>query len=104
ANRTFRALLPVVRRPSSEAPPSRGTIGAATISRAEVLFELSHIAGKMNDAARASEYLDSAFEVARESADEQARLFAALRARGSHETLAKALEARLASTHVDAEA
>jgi tetratricopeptide (TPR) repeat protein len=93
ANRTYRALLLVVRKPGDGEGSS--ILRRAPIRRAEVLFELSHIAERMGDPSRATEYLDSAFEASRESDEERERLLFALRARGSYATLARALEARL---------
>ena len=91
AARTYRALLMVVRRPKSD--ETQGPLG---VSRAEVLLELSEIARRQGDAERSAEHLDSAFEAARESEGERERLLDALRERGRHEVLARALEGRLA--------
>jgi tetratricopeptide (TPR) repeat protein len=91
AARTYRALL-VVRRPRAE----EADLSAEEVSRAEVLFELSEIARLRGEADRAAEQLESAFEAARESDAERDRLLAALRARGRHDVLARALEARAA--------
>ncbi|MFT3767262.1 MAG: tetratricopeptide repeat protein [Minicystis sp.] len=94
AARTYRTLLLVVRRPrgdEAEAP------GPDDPSRAEVLFELSEIARLRGEADRAAEQLESAFEAARESDAERDRLLAALRTRGRHDVLARALDARLAA-------
>ena len=89
ATRTYRALLLVVKRPREEPGPGG-------VSRAELLFELCEIAQLQGDAERAAEYLESAFETARETAPEAERLLAALRARKRHDVLARALEAKLA--------
>jgi tetratricopeptide (TPR) repeat protein len=92
ASRTYRALLMVVRRPrGAEAEPG----SADDVSRAEVLFELSEIARLRGENERAAEQLESAFEAAREGEGERERLLAALRSRGRHEVLARALSARL---------
>ncbi len=91
AARTYRALLLVVRRPRGEDGPALNEV-----SRAEVLFELCEIARLRGEPERAAEQLESAFEAARESEGERDRLLAALRARGRHDLLARALEARLA--------
>ena len=93
AARTYRALLLVVRRPRGEDGPALNEV-----SRAEVLFELCEIARLRGETERAAEQLESAFEAARESDGERDRLLAALRARGRHDLLARALEARLAQS------
>ena len=90
AARTYRALLLVVKRPREE----RGPGG---VSRAELLFELCEIAQMQGDPERSAEYLESAFETARETAPEAERLLAALRSRKRHDVLARALEAKLAT-------
>jgi tetratricopeptide (TPR) repeat protein len=92
AGRTYRSLLLVVRRPKGDEPASM-----TGPTRAEVLFELSEIARRTGDSERAAEQLESAFEAARESDGERDRLLAAIRARGRHDVLARALEARLAA-------
>jgi tetratricopeptide (TPR) repeat protein len=88
AERSYRALLGVVRRTSESA-------AGATITKSEVLLELSEIARRQGEGERASEILESALEAAAESELEAARLESALRARGLTEILARALEARL---------
>jgi tetratricopeptide (TPR) repeat protein len=90
AARNYRALLLVMRKPRDEAGP-------AAVSRAEVLFDLREIARLQGDEERAAEYLESAFEAARESAEEGERLLSAMRARKSYDLLARALETRLTS-------
>ncbi len=90
AARTYRALLLVVKRPREE----RGPGG---VSRAELLFELCEIAQLQGDPERSAEYLESAFETARETVPEAERLLAALRTRKRHDVLARALEAKLAT-------
>jgi golgin subfamily B member 1 len=89
AARTYRALLLVVKRPREEPGPGG-------VSRAELLFELCEIAQLQGDAERGAEYLESAFETARETAPEAERLLAVLRVRKRHDMLARALEAKLA--------
>ncbi|AUX46360.1 hypothetical protein SOCE26_078660 [Sorangium cellulosum] len=108
AHRAYRALLLVARRPRDDAegpggrrstmPPrsSLGRLPAASFSRAEVLLALGEIARRQGAPEREVEYVESAFEAARESEAEHEKLLAALRARGQHELLARALEARLA--------
>ncbi len=88
AARNYRALLLVMRKPRDEAGP-------AAVSRAEVLFDLREIARMQGDDERAAEYLESAFEAARESPEEGERLLSAMRARKSYDLLARALETRI---------
>jgi golgin subfamily B member 1 len=88
AARTYRALLLIVRKPREE---------GLGLGRAEVFLELGEISKLQGDAGRAAEYLESAFESARESPEESERLLVVLRRRGSHEMLARALEAKLAA-------
>ncbi len=89
AHRTFRALLLVARRPLGDAAPAPG------MSRAEILCELSDIAGRQGDEPRASEYMESAFDAAREVPAEGQRLVGALAARNRPKDLARALTAEL---------
>ena len=89
ADRTYRALLLVVRR------PRESTFSALAVSRAEVLLELATIAEKKEDPARATEYLASAFEAARDEDSERERLFSALRVGKRHDLLARALQDRV---------
>ncbi|MGK3959599.1 tetratricopeptide repeat protein [Sorangium sp. So ce118] len=109
AHRAYRALLLVARRPHegeglgggrrSTMPPTRSSVGrpaAVSFSRAEVLLALGEIARRQEAPDREAEYVESAFEAARESEAEHDKLLAALRARGRHDLLARALEARLA--------
>ena len=88
AERSYRALLTVLRRQEEIADD-------APISRAEVMFELSKIAGRQGEPDRAKEILESAFELSTESVVEARRLEAALRAAGDHGNLVRALEARI---------
>ncbi|WP_438015371.1 tetratricopeptide repeat protein [Sorangium sp. So ce315] len=111
AHRAYRALLLVARRPRddgeglsgarrSSLPPARSSLAsrpaATSFSRAEVLLALGEIARRQGAPDREAEYVESAFEAARESEAEHEKLLAALRARGRHDLLARALEARLA--------
>lgn len=89
ASRAYRALLLNVRRARDDQ--------SNRLMRTEILFALSEIAERQGEPERAAEYFDSAFEASRESAEERERLVGALRARGRHGMLARALEARLAS-------
>lgn len=87
AERMYRALLLVLgREGEGEAP-----------SRAEALLDLSEIAVRKDDPLRATEFVESAFETALESAREAEALERALRQRGRHELLARALETRLST-------
>ncbi|WP_437925061.1 tetratricopeptide repeat protein [Sorangium sp. So ce291] len=108
AHRAYRALLLVARRPHegeglgggrrSTMPPTRSSVGrpaAVSFSRAEVLLALGEIARRQEAPDREAEYVESAFEAARESEAEHDKLLTALRARGRHDLLARALEARL---------
>ncbi|WP_438023835.1 tetratricopeptide repeat protein [Sorangium sp. So ce233] len=110
AHRAYRALLLVARRPRDEGdglpgarrsslPPARSSLAsrpaATSFSRAEVLLALGEIARRQGAPDREAEYVESAFEAARESEAEHEKLLAALRARGRHDLLARALEARL---------
>jgi tetratricopeptide (TPR) repeat protein len=89
ASRAYRALLLNVRRARDDQ--------STKLMRTEILFALSEIAERQGEPERAAEYFDSAFEASRESAEERERLVGALRARGRHGMLARALEARLAT-------
>ncbi len=89
AERSYRALLVVLRR--------RAEAGEALpVARSEVLLELSAIAMRQGESARAKELLESAIDVASKGDFEQERLESSLRARGDSEALVRVLEARLA--------
>ncbi len=94
AERMYRALLLVLGRSAAAEGPSR----------AEALLDLSEIAAHKDDPVRASEFVESALEAALESEREALRLEQALRRRGRHELLTRALEARLAGKLEPAEA
>ena len=85
AERTYRALLLVI-KPSD---------GPEAPSRAEALLDLSEIAAHREDSIRASEFVESAFEAALETEFEAAGLESALRARGREDLLARSIEGRL---------
>lgn len=89
AERSYRALLTVLRRQEEATDDAR-------ITRTEVLSELSQIALSQGETDRAKEILESAFELSAESVVEARRLEAALRRRGDHANLARALETRMA--------
>ena len=96
ASRAYRSLLLNVRRARDDQNTK--------LMRTEILFALSEISERQGEPDRAAEYFDSAFEASRESAEERERLVGALRARGRHGMLARALEARLASASDPAQA
>ncbi|MFO0736875.1 MAG: tetratricopeptide repeat protein [Labilithrix sp.] len=88
AERSYRALLTVLRRapdPTDESP----------VTRSEVMFELSRIALRQDEADRSKEILESAFELATENKVEARRLEASLRKAADHLNLARALSSRL---------
>ncbi len=87
AERSYRALLAVVRRETSGNAP--------LVAKSEVLLELSEIARRQGEAERAAEILESALEAGSGSEHESTRLERALRTRNMTDTLARALEARL---------
>ncbi|HWB81061.1 MAG TPA: tetratricopeptide repeat protein [Nannocystaceae bacterium] len=94
AERAYRALLMLVRRPAGEADAVRSPFGAA-----QTLVELASIAAERKQDARAQELLESALEALRNNDDEAPALQQRLRDRGEHELLQRVLEARL--QHVD---
>ena len=86
AEKMYRSLLLVLGRDESREGPSK----------AEALIALSEIAAKRGDAARAGEFIESAFEAALESPADALALEAALRSQQRYDLLARALESRLA--------
>ncbi|MBX3213392.1 MAG: tetratricopeptide repeat protein [Labilithrix sp.] len=88
AERSYRALLTVLRR-------QEDATDDAAITRSEAMFELAQIATRQGEIDRAKEILESAFELALESAVEARRLEGALRRAGDHQNLARALGTRL---------
>ncbi len=88
AERSYRALLTVLRR--------EGGVGPHAMVRTEVLLELADIATRQGQADRATEILESAFEIAEESELEAERLEASLLARGDARNALRALEAKIA--------
>jgi tetratricopeptide (TPR) repeat protein len=97
AERSYRALLTVLRRQDEITED-------APISRSEVMFELSKIAGRQGEPDRAKEILESAFELSAESVVEARRLEAALRGADDHGNLVRALEARITRSGTPADA
>ncbi len=89
AANAYRSLLLVVRRQSSSDDGP---------GQAEVLFALHRIARTQGQTDRASEVLESAFEVAGENEVEAQRFEAALLAAGEQELLLRALRTRLSRT------
>lgn len=86
AEKTFRSLLLVLGRSSA-------TVG---VSRVEALLDLSDIALRREDAVRASEYVESAFEVAQDVESEALAFERVARQRGRNDWLLRVLEERLA--------
>jgi Tfp pilus assembly protein PilF len=86
AEKTFRSLLLVL---------GRGTV-IAGLSRVEALLDLSEIALRRDDSIRASEYVESAFEIAHD-VDAEAHAFErTARQRGRNDWLLRLIEERLA--------
>jgi tetratricopeptide (TPR) repeat protein len=96
AERTYRALLLVVRRQ----PPGEDE---AAVGQSEVLFELSKLAAERGEADQAKELLESAIDAATQSDVEVRRLRRSLLAHGEPETLRRVLEMRLEASE-DAQA
>jgi tetratricopeptide (TPR) repeat protein len=87
AERTYRALLLVLRKPDDQAPGGPG--------RAEIYLDLSEIAARQGEAERAGELVESAFEAALDRPVDAASLERALRKTGRYDLLSRALELRL---------
>ncbi|HVW26643.1 MAG TPA: tetratricopeptide repeat protein [Polyangiaceae bacterium] len=85
AESTYRALLLSLHRAESKDSPSR----------VEVYLDLSEVAARKNDAARAADYIESSFDVSLEGLEEALRLEKALAARGRHDLVARSVERRL---------
>ncbi|HUQ04792.1 MAG TPA: tetratricopeptide repeat protein [Kofleriaceae bacterium] len=92
AERTYRALLLVVRRQ----PPA--DTDETAVGQSEVLFELSRLAAGHGDTSQAKELLESAIDAAVQSDGEVRRLRRSLIAHGEADTLLRVLEMRLAAT------
>ena len=90
AEKTFRALLLVLGRGAS----------TSDLSRVEALLDLSEIALRRDDAMRAGEYVESAFEIALETDQEAEAFERAARARGRNDWLLRVLEERLSRATV----
>jgi tetratricopeptide (TPR) repeat protein len=115
AQRTFRALLLVVKAPRGAAA-SREAAFASTpmpdaaarslepqVSRAEVLVELAAISEKQGEDERRTEFIESAFEAAKESAWEAEQLTIAFGARGWHALTVRVLDERAKEATSDRE-
>lgn len=85
AERMFRSLMLVVGRDEDPDAPSK----------TEALLSLSELSIRRGDEARGQELIESAFEASSESGREALALEAALRQRGRHDLLARALYGRL---------
>ena len=72
------------------------TVLTRDASKTEALLSLSELSVRRGDEARAQELVESAFETSSENGREALALEAALRSRGRHDLLARALEGRLA--------
>jgi DNA-binding SARP family transcriptional activator len=93
AESTYRALLLALH--SSAPSNGDGEAGGAAPHPSEVFIELSEIAARNDDAARAADLLDSAVDAALESGEDPKRFEAPLAGRGRHDLLARAAERRV---------
>ncbi|HEY6079749.1 MAG TPA: tetratricopeptide repeat protein [Polyangiaceae bacterium] len=94
AERMFRSLMLVVGRDEDPEAPSK----------TEALLSLSELSLRRGDEARSQELIESAFETSSENGREALALEAALRNRGRHDLLARALQSRLEQVLSPAEA
>ncbi|HEX4340393.1 MAG TPA: hypothetical protein VH062_31005 [Polyangiaceae bacterium] len=85
AESTYRALLLSLHR----VEPGKGP------SRVDVYLDLSEVAARRNDHARAADYIESSFDVSLEGLEEALRLEKALAARGRDDLVARSVERRL---------
>jgi tetratricopeptide (TPR) repeat protein len=85
SERTYRALLLVIHGGEEGSGPSR----------MDVFVDLSEVALRRGDEARAADLIDSAFDEGLERGEDPSRLEGGLRARGRHALLARALERRV---------
>ncbi|MBK6917436.1 MAG: tetratricopeptide repeat protein [Deltaproteobacteria bacterium] len=92
AERSYRALLMLVRRPPDGEERTRSPIGAA-----QVLYELATIARERGEQAQAQELVESALEVIVHSDAEAPALQRVLQQRGDKALLRRVLELRLHS-------
>ena len=89
AERTYRALLLVQRRPEEDAEEVPG--------RAEIYLDLSGIAAALGEPERAAELVESAFEAALDNPADAASLERSLLESKRYDLLARAVEGRLAA-------
>ena len=92
AESTYRALLLALHHAMED---SAEDATARPPHRAEVFIELSEVAARKNDAARAAELVDSAVDAALESGEDPTRVEGPLRERERHALLARAIERRV---------
>ncbi len=90
AESTYRALLLASHHSIDDAEG-----GPSGPHRAEVLVELSEVAARKNDGARAIDLVDSAVDAALESGKDPRRFEGPLAARGRYELLARSVERRV---------
>src|SRR6185503_13995174 len=89
AERTYRALLLVLRKPDEDASEAPG--------RAEIYLDLAEIAARQGEPDRASELVESAFEAALDNAKDAASLERSLKKSGRYDLLARSVETRLSA-------
>jgi predicted Zn-dependent protease len=92
AESTYRALLLALHHSMEDAEDEPD---ARAPHRAEVFIELSEVASRKNDAARAIDLVDSAVDAALESGEDPRRIEAPLRERDRHALVARAIERRV---------
>lgn len=90
AERAYRALLLAVRRQKPEALD-----GAASVGQAETLAALARVAKARDDAAQASELVETAFDTAAQDPRECDRLLVVLRQAGDEALVLRALKLRV---------
>ncbi|AKF05991.1 Membrane protein in colicin uptake-like protein [Sandaracinus amylolyticus] len=90
AERSYRALLLLVRRQASEGHE-------LSVGVSEVLYELSRLATERKQDAQAKELLESAFETASQSTAEAARFTRTLVARGATDLALRTIDMRIAA-------
>lgn len=102
AQRTYRALLLVLRSHRGGAAGAERAGADRRVTKAKVLVELAYLAEKQKEADRKEEFVESAFEAVQQDPSEHASLVAALSHRGMSDLVARAFEQRLASEDVPA--
>lgn len=90
AESTYRALLLAIHHSIDDADA-----GPSGPHRAEVLVELSEVAARKDDGARAVDLVDSAVDAALESGKDPSGFEGPLRARGRYDLLARSIERRV---------